>query len=198
MFVKVCGLTNQDQVESLDSMVEYVGFIFYPHSKRHIETPPSSSKAKRVGVFVDELLAEIQSKIETHQLDYVQLHGDENPERCREIGKKVPVIKSFGMDSFFDFKALIPFEGNVDYFLFDTKTPLKGGSGVQFDWSILNRYNLTTPFILSGGINEDSIESIKQIHHPKLVGIDLNSRFEVSPGNKDVQRIKNFIHELNK
>ncbi len=197
MFVKVCGLKDPNQVESLDFMVEFVGFIFYPHSKRYVAIPPNSTKAKRVGVFVDELFNEIETRIETHYLDFVQLHGDEAPERCREIRKIVPVIKSFGMDSFFDFKSLIPYEGNVDYFLFDTKTPLKGGSGIQFDWTILNRYNLSTPFILSGGINEDSIKSIKQIYHPKLVGIDLNSRFEISPGNKDVERIKKFIHELN-
>ena len=198
MFVKVCGLVEQNQVQSLDVLVDFVGFIFYPHSKRFVETVPTSTNAKRVGVFVDELLEQIETKIVSHQLDLVQLHGDENPERCREIRKQVPVIKSFGLDTSFDFKALIPYEGSVDYFLFDTKTPLKGGSGVQFDWSILDRYNLSTPFILSGGINEDSIESIKNIYHPKLVGIDINSRFEVSPGNKDIQRIKKFIHELSK
>jgi phosphoribosylanthranilate isomerase len=196
MFVKVCGMIEQNQVQSLDHLVDFVGFIFYPHSKRFVETVPKSTNAKRVGVFVDELLEQIEAKTDCHQLDLVQLHGDEDPQSCREIRKKIPVIKSFGLDAFFDFKALIPYEGSVDYFLFDTKTPLKGGCGVQFDWSILDRYNLSTPFILSGGINEDSIESIKSIHHPKLVGIDINSRFEISPGNKDIQRIKKFIHEL--
>lgn len=198
MFIKVCGLSEQDQVKSLDTLVDFVGFIFYPFSKRFVETVPATSSAKRVGVFVDEELTVIQTKIESFQLDYVQLHGAESPDICRKIGRQLPVIKSFGLDSNFDFKQLIPFEGSVDYFLFDTKTPLKGGSGVQFDWSILNRYNLSTPFILSGGINEDSITSIKQIYHPKLVGIDINSRFEISPANKDVQRIKKFIHELRK
>jgi len=198
MFVKVCGMQNQQQVELLDGHVEYIGFIFYSKSKRFVQTTSKTIHAQRVGVFVDESIETIKEIVARNSIDVIQLHGDESPEMCREIGKQIPIIKSFGLDANFDFKQLIPFEGHIDYFLFDTKTPLKGGSGVQFDWSILNRYNLSTPFILSGGIDEGSIASIKKIYHPKLIGIDINSRFEISPANKDVQRIKKFIHELRK
>lgn len=198
MFIKVCGLSDPDQVNQLDGQVDYIGFIFYPASKRYVEIPPKSDKSRRVGVFVDELIETIHETIAAHALDVIQLHGDENPNRCRELQKKATVIKSFGLHQHFDFKTLIPFEGCVDYFLFDTKSTLKGGSGIQFDWSVLNRYHLSTPFILSGGIGADSVHQIKKMDHPKLVGIDLNSRFEISPGIKDIKRIKTFINELQK
>ena len=197
MFVKICGLKDERQVAELDGLVDCVGFIFYSKSKRFVQSTPKTKHAQRVGVFVDESIESIFEKVKDNSIDIVQLHGNESPIMCRTIGLKSKVIKAFGIDQSFNFKSLIPYEGTVDYFLFDTKTPLKGGSGIQFDWSILDLYNLTTPFILSGGIDENSIDQIKKIHHPKLMGIDLNSRFENAPGDKDIERIKKFIYELN-
>lgn len=196
MFIKVCGIIDQNQAKSLETIADYLGFIFYPLSKRYVENTPPTSHTKRTGVFVDERLDVIIEKISRHQLDMVQLHGSEDPKFCREIRQKTQVIKAFSMDEFFDFKSLFPYEGSVDYYLFDTKSPLKGGSGIQFDWSILQRYHLSTPFILSGGINPESVERLKSFDHPKLVGIDINSGFEIAPGNKDISSIQKFIYEL--
>jgi phosphoribosylanthranilate isomerase len=190
-------MKDEQQVASLDGLVDCVGFIFYPPSKRFVQATPKTKQSLRVGVFVDESITAIIEKVNDNSIDIVQLHGNETPSDCRTIRLNSKVIKAFGMDQSFNFKLLIPYEGTVDYFLFDTKTPLKGGSGIQFDWSILDLYNLTTPFILSGGIDENSIDSIKKIHHPKLMGIDLNSRFENAPGDKNIERIKKFIYELN-
>ena len=116
---------------------------------------------------------------------------------CEHIKPFAKVIKAFGVSEEFDFRKLMDYERFTDYFLFDTKTELRGGSGQQFNWSVLNRYSGTTPFLLSGGISEDSVEQLKEIDHPRFIGIDLNSRFENAPGDKNTNLINQFIHEIN-
>ena len=189
-------MKSQRQVAELENDVDFIGFIFYPGSPRFVTETPVTSNVKRTGIFVNDSAEVILSAIKKHRLDIVQLHGSEDVELCRIIRKHNPVIKAFGMNENFDFKMLLPFEGSVDYFLFDTKTPKHGGSGKQFDWSILDRYHLSTPFFISGGINKESLKPLKQNYHPQMAGVDLNSGFEFSPANKDVLTIKQFIYEL--
>ena len=131
-----------------------------------------------------------------HQLTVIQLHGDEPPELCGELKSHFHVIKAFGIDKDIDFETLSRYESVVDTFLFDTKSEQRGGTGIPFDWALLDRYQGSTPFLLSGGIGVESISEIQQFKHPFFAGIDLNSRFEIEPGIKDIERIQTFIQTL--
>lgn len=199
MLIKVCGMRSPMQVEQLDEHVDFMGFIFYENSKRFVESTPKVQYALKIGVFVNALLDEVKDHIRAHALDAVQLHGHESPEMCAQLKQKVKVIKAFGVNETFDFHSTTAYNEHADYFLFDTKTQLHGGSGNQFDWSLLANYHGTTPFFLSGGIHPKSMEGLKNLRHPQLVGIDLNSGFEQSPGDKIVpeliQFIKTYRHE---
>ncbi|MCH2224222.1 MAG: phosphoribosylanthranilate isomerase [Crocinitomicaceae bacterium] len=196
MIVKVCGMKNPEQVKMLDPIVDYIGFIFYYGSKRYVKTTPSSTLAKRVGVFVNANQSYILEMIEEHQLDIIQLHGDEPAFFCQELKEKTSVIKAFGIDESFNFSKLSAYEKVVDYFLFDTNTSQYGGSGRKFNWELLNQYSLDVPFLLSGGISPDSIKSIKEINHPQFTGIDLNSGFENQPADKNISILKPFIDAI--
>jgi len=126
----------------------------------------------------------------------VQLHGYENPEFCEALKKRVTVLKAFGIEEDFDFEQLEPYVGNVDYFLFDTKTSKHGGSGQAFNWGILDKYILDVPFFLSGGLSPDNIEQVLTIKHPQFYGVDLNSKFETSPGIKDIEKLSKAFELL--
>ncbi len=197
MLVKVCGMTQVKQVAEISEISDYIGFIYYSKSPRFVSTAPKSKKAKRVGVFVNESLNCILDLIQSDQLDAVQLHGDETPEIAAALKSHVRVFKAFGMHDNFNFNSIRDYEGKVDYYLFDTKTPAYGGSGKKFQWEILNRYFLSTPFFLSGGLNLESLEEIQKIEHPLLTGVDINSGFEITPGVKKIKEIKQFIHGVN-
>ncbi|KAA6344361.1 N-(5'-phosphoribosyl)anthranilate isomerase [termite gut metagenome] len=179
--------------------VDMIGFIFYPKSPRYVEKMPEylPQRAKRVGVFVNEGIESILNTITCFGLHYVQLHGEESVEHCRLLRQTgVSVIKAFSISHEKDLQAIHIYEGLCDYYLFDTKCDEHGGSGKLFDWSILNEYKAQTLFLLSGGISVESIEALKEFKHPRLSGIDINSRFEVSPGVKDVRKIKSFLDKL--
>lgn len=198
--IKVCGMTQADNIREVEETgIDMMGFIFYPHSPRCLHTPPSCLpvQAKRVGVFVNDLPEQILSRAEQYRLDYIQLHGNESPDFCRQLlTSGVRLIKAFSAFKATEKGATLPYEGICDYFLFDTPTPQYGGSGEQFDWSVLHDYTGNTPFLLSGGIGLHSIRAIRQFHHPLLAGFDLNSRFETSPGIKDVGLIRQFLSLL--
>lgn len=156
-----------------------------------------NNRLKKVGVFVNATPEEIMEKARCYQLDYLQLHGDESSDICYTLQKRgYSIIKAFSIATEEDLVKTREYEDKVDYFLFDTKCSGYGGSGKSFDWSILTAYNGDKPFLLSGGINPDSLEAIRNFHHPRLAGIDLNSGFEVSPGLKDADKLKIFINEL--
>jgi len=196
MFVKVCGITSSEQAREISKFVDYVGFIFHRESPRYVSQSFPSMKAKKVGVFVDLPLQNVIHGSIVQKLHAVQLHGAESPEYCAALKGQVQVIKSFGIDSEFDFGTLQPYEPFVDYFLFDTRTPKHGGSGKQFNWELLEKYQGNTPFILSGGIRPELTEDLQNLNHHKLVGIDLNSGFESAPGQKDITKLKTFLHEF--
>ena len=198
MVYKVCGMRNAENIRAVSALgIDLMGFIFWPKSSRYVAEPPSylPTDCKRVGVFVDASLEDICQHIHDYQLDIVQLHGHESP-KFAEALKPAMIIKAFNIATAEDLAQTIPYEGLVDFFLFDTKAQLPGGSGEQFDWSVLSQYEGTTPFLLSGGIGPDDAERIKAFHHERCIGIDLNSRFELAPALKDVHQLKEFLKKV--
>ena len=202
--VKVCGMRDADNIRKVEALgIDMMGFIFYPKSSRYISKRPAylPQKCKRIGVFVDATVEDILQHIADYQLDIVQLHGHESPDFIRALrfqvsGFKFQVIKAFNIATIEDLEAVAPYEGIVDYFLFDTKGPSAGGNGEKFDWSILEAYHGDTPFLLSGGIGPNEAERVKAFHHSKCIGIDLNSKFEVHPALKDINKLKEFIKKI--
>lgn len=200
MLIKVCGITQEEQLLELDEIesVQCIGTIFYPQSKRFVKSQlPTTVRSHKVGVFVDEELEKIEKIALEQDLQLIQLHGNESPEFCAELAKNYRIVKAFGISEMVDFDQLIPYQKHVDFFLFDTLTPNHGGSGKKFKWEILKEYHLSTPFFLSGGIQLSDVNDLKAIKHPQFHGIDINSGFEVSPGIKNIELIKQFIDELN-
>ena len=204
--VKVCGMRDAENIRAVEKLADelstvWMGFIFWPKSSRYVSERPAylPTKCKRVGVFVDEDIETIKRIADDYALDIIQLHGSESPEfisKLSIINYKLSIIKAFNIAMTEDLEATKPYEGIVDYFLFDTKAQLPGGSGQQFDWRVLADYNGETPFLLSGGIGPDDAERVKAFCHPKCVGIDLNSRFEIAPGLKDIDALRQFLKKL--
>jgi len=193
MFIKVCGLTDNESSRTIARLdgISHLGFIFYEKSPRFTKTSVQTSKSK-IGVFVNEELSKVLELVEKHQLSGVQLHGDETPKFVESLPKTLLKIKAIGISSSADIEKAAPFEGIVDYLLFDTKSVSFGGTGKMFDWTILQNYKGNTPFILSGGIGLDSANELDSFYHPKFAGYDLNSRFEREPKVKNVAQIELF------
>ena len=198
MIVKVCGMRDAENIRQLEALgIDWMGMIFWPKSKRYVSTPPAylPQHVRKVGVFVDASLDAIRQHVEDYQLDIVQLHGQESPETLKTL-KPLTLIKAFNIATPEDLQKTVAYEGMADYFLFDTKGKSVGGNGEKFDWSVLDSYQGETPFLLSGGIGSEDAQDIKSFHHPKCIGIDLNSRFETEPGLKDITKLKQFIEEI--
>jgi len=200
---------------------DYMGFIFYEKSPRHFNAtlPKLPKTIKKTGVFVNATFDFILEKVNTYHFQAIQLHGDESAEYCQQLrailahvshghastiinaqGTPPPIelFKVFGIKDTFDFETLVPYEGLVDYFLFDTKGKEKGGNGYTFDWRVLKAYQSTTPLLLSGGIGPEEIAQIKAILKTNLPihALDLNSKFEDAPGLKNIKQLRNFITEI--
>lgn len=194
--IKVCGMTQGQNIRDMEALgVDLIGFIFYEKSPRCARQLPDylPLHAGRVGVFVDASLDMINEQAADFGLTHIQLHGHESPEQCQALQKAgFKVIKAFSIAEPRDLNATEAYDGICDYFLFDTKTPAYGGSGKAFDWDILSHYHGSTPFLLSGGIGPESVEALQSFHHPALAGYDLNSRFEVTPGVKEVDIVMRF------
>ena len=198
MIIKVCGMREAENIREVEALgIDLIGFIFWEKSSRYISKRPAylPTKCKRVGVFVDEDIESVKRIADDYALDYIQLHGHESSDYCAQL-QGLHLIKAISVSSRNDIATYKTYEGLVEYFLFDTKCPSVGGSGQQFDWSVLSAYDGSTPFLLSGGIGPDDAERIKSFHHPQCIGIDLNSRFELAPGLKDVIKLQAFIKEL--
>lgn len=205
MIIKICGLREPENIVEVVSLKpDMVGFIFYPASPRYAkklnnsvleQIPPN---IKKIGVFVNEDLENILTHIEKYNLDGVQLHGTENKELCKTIKEeaKVLVIKAFSVMNADNFKVTKDYENVCDYFLFDTKTDIYGGSGQKFNWNILSSYRGEKQFILSGGISMEDAKPILKLNHPKMAGIDVNSKFEIKPGLKNIEMLRTFITEI--
>ena len=224
--LKVCGMKYPDNIKDVAALQpDYLGFIFYEKSARHfkgeiIKIPDS---IKKVGVFVDAKLEDVIETIKKHDLQAVQLHGKESPEYCDtlskrhaelvsashnfdknlkqvQVDKSLEIIKVFSIKDDFNFELLKPYEEVCDYYLFDTKGKLPGGNGYVFDWNVLKNYNSTKPFFLSGGIGLDQIENIKKFQKSKAskfcYALDVNSKFEIEPGLKDIKKLKEFKSQI--
>ena len=206
MIIKVCGMREPQNIREVAALaINWIGFIFYERSKRFVERCPTEQQAtdseqlspKKVGVFVNATIESMMEKASAYKLDYLQLHGNESPEDCHTLQKRgYSLIKAFPIATKEDFEKTREYEGRVDYFLFDTRCEGYGGSGKRFDWSILTEYEGETPFLLSGGIRPENAEAIRNFRHPRFAGIDLNSGFEIEPGLKDVDKLKNFIQQI--
>lgn len=189
--------------EVLKSKPDYIGYIFYPGSKRYVGLQPDvrlftlPAGTAKVGVFVNEKPERVIETGKTYRLNCIQLHGSEqvsDGEKIREAG--FTVIKALGVDRQTDFGTLSNWQGVADYFLFDTRTNTHGGSGRKFEWAHLSTYVSAVPFFLSGGISPDDAASLRNIIHPSFFGIDINSQFEQSPGIKDADKIFTFIKQI--
>ncbi|MDR3094950.1 MAG: phosphoribosylanthranilate isomerase [Bacteroidales bacterium] len=204
MKLKICGMRFPENIAEIAGLQpDYLGFIFYEKSPRYagdlapevVRTLPAN--IQKTGVFVNAAENFIAETVEKYQLNLIQLHGNESLEICLAMRKIRPVVKAISVETANDVvHAAVTYQNTVDYFLFDTKTPLFGGSGAQFDWSALTAYTGNTPFFLSGGIGADDAERLKTLQHLQLHAIDVNSRFETTPGMKDAAELRKFMWEI--
>ena len=212
-------MRDADNIRDISALgVDMIGLIFYPPSPRYVQqfssgagiipdyAPDMGKTPLRVGVFVDDMPQNIVTRVYNYKLDYIQLHGNEPRETLEnlratidpDIKPKVKIIKAISVSYAEDIKKYKEYVGAADLFLFDTKCKTVGGSGEQFDWQVLQAYDGDVPFLLSGGIGPDDAERIKNFHHPKCIGIDLNSKFEIEPALKDVEKLKQFLVKVKK
>lgn len=212
-------MRDADNIRDISALgVDMIGLIFYPPSPRYVKqfssgagiipdyAPDMGKTPLRVGVFVDDMPQNIVTRVYNYKLDYIQLHGNEPRETLvnlratidPDIKPKVKIIKAISVSSAEDIKKYKEYVGAADLFLFDTECKTVGGSGEQFDWQVLQAYDGDVPFLLSGGIGPDDAERIKNFHHPKCIGIDLNSKFEIEPALKDVEKLKQFLVKVKK
>ena len=212
-------MRDADNIRDISALgVDMIGLIFYPPSPRYVQqfssgagiipdyAPDMGKTPLRVGVFVDDMPQNIVTRVYNYKLDYIQLHGNEPRETLEnlratidpDIKPKIKIIKAISVSSAEDIKKYKEYVGAADLFLFDTKCKTVGGSGEQFDWQVLQAYDGDVPFLLSGGIGPDDAERVKNFHHPKCIGIDLNSKFEIEPALKDVEKLKQFLVKVKK
>jgi phosphoribosylanthranilate isomerase len=206
MKLKICGLKYPENYNKLVKEVEpdYAGFIFHEHSERFAgeliqqsELLHHSENIKRVGVFVNSSIPHIVHTCKSLSVSVVQLHGEESSAFASEVkAQGFTVIKAFRIDALFDFSRLNFYRENVDYFLFDYNGASPGGNGKKFDWKKLNAYPLDVPYFLSGGISPDDVEKIKQLDDSRFAAVDINSRFEIIPGKKEIELVKSFTKQL--
>lgn len=205
MNIKVCGITQLKQLQQLEALnIDYAGLIFYKDSPRYMgdkisgkEIKEADFDIKKVGVFVNPSYSDLLDAIDEYGLDIVQLHGNETPEMCEDLSADVEVIKAFRIENgAVNIDELVaPYDAVCDFYLFDT-AGLKesfGGTGHQFDWSILKKAKIEKPFFLSGGIGPDDAQKVKAFKHPDFFAIDVNSKFETAPGVKDMAALLKFL-----
>jgi len=210
MRIKVCGMTRPEQVMQLDEMgVEFAGFIFYPKSPRYVFSHMRKEQLKKlkgqhinkVGVFVNTPAEEVLQLVDECGLYLVQLHGDESPRYCEKISNYVTVVKAFRMR---DGENILwrakDYQDVCDMFLFDTEGAGYGGTGKKFNWNILKGENVRKPFFLSGGIQPEDVELLKEFSKESvakdLFAIDINSKFEIAAGLKNMDSVRAFVNSL--
>ena len=209
--LKICGMRDPENISRIEQLQpDYLGFIFYKGSSRNVSEAifQVDSQIKRTGVFVNASINDILEKVKNCQLSALQLHGDESPEFCKELREKISeetkLIKVFSIKEEFNYEKLQPYEGKVDYFLFDTKGKERGGNGIRFNWQVLEDYASNTPFFLSGGIGPGDEAAIKELYDTfqkrqkqhLFYAIDVNSKFETAPAVKDAEALKIFKERL--
>ena len=210
MRIKVCGMTKIEQIRRLDELgVEFAGLIFYPRSPRYVGKSPLRPDAlrrekmniNRVGVFVNPTLEEVLRTVDEWRLHMVQLHGDESVKFCEQVSNHVSTVKAFRLAGDEDVLWRVhPYREVADMFLFDSVGASYGGNGVAFDWKALSATDVDKPFFLSGGIGPEDAERVLAFaeRQPDLFAVDVNSRFETSPGVKDMEKVAAFRDRLGK
>ena len=208
MRIKVCGMTQPDQVAQLAEMgVSFAGFIFYPKSQRYVFKHMTTTQIRKentinkVGVFVNSTIEEVLHMVDECRLHMVQLHGDESPRFCEKIADYVSVVKAFRLSENDSVEWMVrPYMDVCDMFMFDTMGVGYGGTGKKFDWSVLKQETIGKPFFLSGGIEPGDEEKLRTfITEPvakALFAIDINSQFESGAGLKDMEKIRAFAYNL--
>jgi phosphoribosylanthranilate isomerase len=206
MRVKVCGMTDLDQIRQLDAMgVDLAGFIFYPRSPRYVARHLTGEQVKKarlrlgkVGVFVNAEYDEVMRQVDSYGLDMVQLHGDETPRFCEQLANYITVVKVFRLSDNDPIDWMIrPYQEYCDMFLFDTEGAGYGGTGKKFNWDTLKPAHIDKLFFLSGGIEPADVEKLRAFEREpvarKLFSIDINSKFETAPGIKDLKKIRAML-----
>ncbi len=200
--VKVCGMRESDNLASLvELQPDFIGFIFYDKSPRfvgeqldEVQLKAIPRNTKKVGVFVNANPDYILKTVKKYDLQFIQLHGSEDPIFCKSLKNKgINIIKAFALDEAFNFSSLNNFKPHCDFFLFDTKGQNPGGNGFAFDWDMLANYDNEKPFFLSGGLSLENIEQATKLEGLKIYGIDINSKFELEPGLKDIGKIEQLL-----
>ncbi len=214
--LKICGMKYPENIVNVAKLQpDYLGFIFFPKSKRYFDgdIPNISDNIKKTGVFVNASIEFVIEKVRKYNLNTIQLHGDESPKYCADLQrtenylksdkrnlKQVQVIKVFSVSNDFQSYILNDYEDVCDYFLFDTKGKERGGNGIIFNWKLLNNYPSKKPYFLSGGIGLDAVEDIKEFLKSDAskycYALDVNSMFEDKPGFKNIEDLKLFIQDL--
>ena len=205
MIIKICGMREPDNIRDISQIgVNWMGMIFWPRSSRYVADLSAANAIpcgiERIGVFVDQPNDHIVGIVTKCHLNVVQLHGRESKESIADLRRQLPkgvrLMKAISISSAEDIGKAADYADVADYLLFDTKCQTVGGSGRQFDWSLIDNYQGPLPFLLSGGIGPDDVEAVSQFHHPRMIGIDLNSRFESAPAYKNVEKLSAFIGGL--
>ncbi len=204
MKLKICGMKHEENIARIAELQpDFLGFIFHENSPRHfVNTMPHlPNSISKVGVFVNKNIEFIEDKINTFNLQLVQLHGNESPEFCNKLqAQNIKIIKVFSIKDEFDFSLLQPYEEVCDFFLFDTKGRLPGGNGYTFNWSILNNYSSSKPYFLSGGIGLHHLNELKTFKNTEAskycYALDINSQFEIEPGLKSYDHVEKFKSQL--
>lgn len=203
MNIKVCGINSFKQLQQLDGLdLDFAGLNFYKDSPRYIgdkinakELVSADLDVKIVGIFVNENMDTILEKVEEYNLDIVQLHGEESPEFCEDLSEDIEVIKAFAIPADKDIdldKLVAPYDAVCDYYLFDTASEGKGGSGKKFNWECIKKAKIEKPFFLGGGVSVEDAAAIKALKHPDFFAVDINSQFEKTPGEKDMGKVLEF------
>lgn len=223
MKIKVCGMRDPENIHAVKELgIDFLGLIFWPKSSRYVKditvragnipdipielgmnNGPERQPAT-VGVFVNEMPQTVVTHAYNYKLDYIQLHGEESPTYIDNLKRTlipdimpdIKVIKAISIREADDVKRWRQYKDHTDLILFDTKCDCVGGSGKQFDWSVLEGYDGDIPFLLSGGIGPEDAESVRRFSHPMCIGIDINSRFETAPAMKDISKLRTFINEI--
>lgn len=208
MRIKVCGMTQKEQVESLSALgVSFAGFIFYPKSPRYVFREMTALQIRKVnninkvGVFVNAPMDEVLHLVDECRLQMVQLHGDETPKYCDRLADYVSVVKAFRLSDNDSVEWMTrPFDDVCDHYLFDTMGAGYGGTGKKFDWTVLQNQQINKPFFLSGGIEKGDEEKIRtfagEAVAKNLFALDINSKFETSPGVKNLALVQDFVQHL--
>ena len=207
--VKICGITSEEDLKAAKELgAGFVGFVLEEKSKRYINLRRLKSLSmitreplKSVALLVDPSDDFLERLLLSSKVDYIQLHGEESPERVEEIAKitNVPLIKAIGVEKESDLLSIRKYEGCVDYILLDSKVKengyLKGGRGISFNWDIIRGFNFNKPWFLAGGLNANNVINAMKVTGAKM--LDVSTGVETKPGKKSFDKMRKFIGRAN-